>query len=140
MRCFQEGYDTECTALACTLGEAAARNTIPVRITIFSDAQAAIRRMASDEHGPGQWHALQAREHITTVRQVWPDITIEIRWCAAHKGVAGNEKTDEWAKAAVVQEITTKVMRAAACTRTKGRWSPLPRSLANLRQEISEKK
>lgn len=29
-----------------------------------------------------------------------PEVTIEIRWCTAHKGVAGNEKADEWVKIA----------------------------------------
>ena len=31
---------------------------------VFTDAQAAIRRMASEEPGPGQQYALRAREHI----------------------------------------------------------------------------
>ena len=49
----QEAYDVECAALARALEEASRRNTSPERVTIFSDAQAAIRRMASDEPGPG---------------------------------------------------------------------------------------
>jgi len=48
----QEAYDAESAALAHALELAAQRNTIPERVTIFSDAQAAIRRMASDEPGP----------------------------------------------------------------------------------------
>ena len=63
----QEAYGAECAALARTLEEASKRNTIPERVTIFTDAQAAIRRMASDEPGPGQQYALQARKHIATL-------------------------------------------------------------------------
>ena len=121
----QEAYDAECAALARALEEAARRNTTPERITIFSDAQAAIKRMASDEPGPGQKYALQARKYIAALRKARPGITIEIRWCPAHKGVAGNEKADEWAKAAAEQP---------------GNHRPIPRSLANLKREISEKK
>jgi len=121
----QEAYDAECAALAHALEEATRRNTTPERVTIFTDAQAAIRRMASDEPGPGQQYALQARKHIATLRKARPGIVIEIRWCPAHKGIAGNEKGDEWAKAAAEQA---------------GGHRPIPRSLANLKREISEKK
>ena len=121
----QEAYDAECAALARALEEALRRNTTPERITIFTDATAAIRRMASDEPDPGQQYALQARKHIATLRRARPGIVIEIRWCPAHKGVAGNEKADEWAKAAAEQS---------------GIHRPIPQSLTNLKREISEKK
>ena len=83
------------------------------------------RRMASDEPGPGQKYAIQARRHIAALRRARPGITIEIRWCPAHKGIAGNEKADEWAKEAAGQP---------------GPYRLLPRSLANLKRGISEKK
>ena len=121
----QEDYDEECAALAWALEEASSRNTIPERVTIFTDAQAAIRRMASDQLGSGQQYALQVRKHIATLRRARPGIVIEIRWCPAHKGVVGNEKADEWAKAAAEQA---------------GGHRPIPRSLANLKRDISEKK
>jgi ribonuclease HI len=56
--------------------------------------------MASEEPGPGQLYAIPARRHIAELRRARLDITIEIRWCPAHKGVPGNEKADEWAKLA----------------------------------------
>ena len=63
----QEAFDAECTALARVLESASRRNTTPECITIFTDAQAAIRRMATDEPGPGQKHTLEARRHIATL-------------------------------------------------------------------------
>jgi len=103
---------------------------VPERVTVFTDAQAAIRRMASDEPGPGQQYALQARKHIAMLHKVRPDITIEIRWCPAHEGIVGNEKADEWAKIAAETPGARGVEHLV----------PLPRSLANLKREISEKK
>ena len=54
----------------------ARRNTVPKRVTIFSDAQAAIKRMASDEPGPGQQCALQERKHIAALRRAKQEIII----------------------------------------------------------------
>jgi len=99
----QEAYDAKCAALAQALEEASKRNTIPELVTIFTDAQVAIRRMASDEPGPGQQYALQVQKHIATLQRARPGIVIEIRWCPAHKGVVGNEKADKWAQAAAEQ-------------------------------------
>jgi len=94
----KETYDAECAALAHALELAEQRSTTPERVTTFSDAQAAIRRVASDEPGPGQQYALQARKHITTLHRARKGIVIEIQWCPAHKGVAGNEKANGGAR------------------------------------------
>jgi len=127
MGCNQEAYDAECAAIARALEEATKRQTVPSRVTIFTDAQAAIRRMVSEDPGPGQKYAILARQHIATLRRTRPDITIEIRWCPAHKGVTGNEKADEWAKLAAEKPDARGV-------------EALPRSLAHLKREISERK
>ena len=67
-----------------------AGSRFPERATIFTDTQAAIRR-GLGAVWPGQMYALQARKHIAVLRRARPDITIEIRWCPAHKGVPGNQ-------------------------------------------------
>jgi len=79
----------------------------------------------SDEPGPGQQYALQVRKHMATLCRATPVIIIESWWCPARKGIAGSEKVDEWAKAAAEQA---------------GSHRPIPRPLANLKREISEKK
>jgi len=53
-------------------------------------------------------------------------MTIEIRWCMAHRGATGNGKADDWAKLAA-ETPDARVM-------------PLRRSLAHLNREISEMK
>jgi ribonuclease HI len=119
----QEACDAECAALE----EATKREMVPEPVTIFTDAQAAIRRMASEAPGPGQKYAILARQHIGTLRKARPDITIELRWYPAHKGIPGNDKADEWAKLAADGPEARGV-------------DLLPRSLAHLKREISEKK
>jgi len=52
-RAGQEAYDAECAALARALQVAAARNHTLGLVTILTDCQAAIGRVASDEPGPG---------------------------------------------------------------------------------------
>ena len=89
---------------------------------------------------PCQQYALQARRQIAALRRARPGIIIEIRWCPAHKGVEGNEKADEWAKVATEEPDTRGVEWLNDSDRTEARPMPLPRSLANLNLEISEKK
>jgi len=139
----QEAIDAECAALPRALESARRRNTTPERVTIFTDAQAAIRRMASDEPGPGQKYALGARKHIAALRRARPNIVIEVRWCPAHEGVEGNEKADEWAKLAAEEPDARGVEGLewfAYSDRPEARSMPLPRSLANIKREIAEKK
>jgi hypothetical protein len=62
----QEAYDADCAALAHALELAARRNTTLQWITIFSDGQAAIRRMASEEPDPGS--STQSRRESTSPR------------------------------------------------------------------------
>ena len=131
----QEAFDAECAALARALETAAKSDPPPDHVTIFTDAQAAIRRMATDEPGPGQKYALEAREHIAALQRKAPSSIIEVRWCPAHEGVEGNEKADEWAKLAADEPDTPGVEWLDGA-----RSLPLPRSLANIRREISEKK
>jgi len=67
-------------------------------------------------------------------------VHIEIRWCPAHEGVEGNEKADEWAKQAAEEPDARGVEWLRYGDRYGARRMPLPRSLANLRREIAEKK
>jgi len=63
----QGSYDAECAARARALESASRGRTVPQRVKIFTDVQAAIRQMASDEPGPRQQYAPQARKHTAAL-------------------------------------------------------------------------
>jgi len=99
---YREAYNAECAAIVRALAVAvgqAKRNNFG-RVRIFTNAQAAITRLTNDEPGPGQTHAIQARQAIEILRKQEPAVEIEILFCPAHKGIPGNEVADEWAKLA----------------------------------------
>jgi len=133
------GLDAECASLARALDQLR-KGRQHRNKSRFSRTQAAIRRMASEEPGPGQQYELQARKHIATLRRVRPSIIIEIRWCPAHKGVAGNEKEDKWAKLAAGEPDARGVEWLRYLDWGEAREMPLPRSLAHFKREITEKK
>jgi len=92
--------------------------------------QAALDFLFSTVVGRLQQYAIRARKHITTLRRARPEIAIKVRWCPAPKGVSGNEEADRWAKIGAGKPGTRGVEHLV----------PLPRSLANLKRDISEKK
>jgi len=139
----QEAFDAECDALARALQVAATRTHTVGTITIFTDAQAAIWRMTSDDPGPGQHYALEARKHIATLRTKEPNVKIDIRWCPSHQGIEGNEIADEWAKLAADEPDAHGVEWFSTTNPdglTSDRKFSLPRSLANVKRGFSEQK
>jgi len=132
----QEAYYAECAARARDLKEAAKCQTVPERVTIFTDTQAAIRQMASEEPSPGQKYAILARQHIEKLRRVRSGITIKIWWCPTNKGIPGNKKADEWAKIAAEKPE----VRGVEWLKEGVHPVLLPRSLAHIKHKISTKK
>jgi len=139
----QEAFDAECAALARALQVAATRTHTVGTVTIFTDAQAAIWRMTSDDPGPGHQYALEAKRHIAILRTKEPNVKIDIRWCPSHQGIEGNEIADEWAKLAT-DEPDAHGVEWFSTTNPDGSTSerkfPLPRSLANVKRGFSEQK
>jgi len=137
----QKAYDAECAAIARALQEAASMSHTVGTVTIFTDAQAAILRVTSDKPGPGRKHALQARSHIAALRAKEPNARIEIRWCPSHQGIESNEIADERAKLAA-DEPDAHGVEWFSVTNPDGsiteRKLPLPRSLANVKRDLSK--
>jgi len=126
---------TSAAAIARALGVTAdrAKRRKLGRVRIFTDAQAAIKRMTHDEPGPGQTHALQAMQAIAALRKQEPAVEIEIRWCPAHKGIPGYEVVDGWAKQAASKPDAHGVEWLKHADKYGRRAMP-PTSLAHLRR------
>jgi len=65
---------------------------------------------------------------------------IEIRWCPAHKGVAGNQKEEEWATQAAEEPDIRGVTWMGYSDKYGKLRMPLPGSLADVKREIAKKK
>ena len=139
MRYNQGAYDAESAAPARPLKTAMRRDMTPERVTILTDAQAAIKRMASDGTGPGQIQVFQAGNHIAALRWARPDI-IEIRWWPLHKHTPENQRFDEWAKLSAEEPDARRVNYPGYSDRVEASATPLPKSLLPLRREISGEK
>ena len=120
----QEACDAECAAIAGALETASRRQTTPERVAIFTDAQAAIRRMAlggawprPDVRAPGEKAHRSAGESQAGHHH---------RDRSAHKGIPGNEKADEWAKLAAEEPDARGVEWLSYSDRTGARATPSP--------------
>jgi len=69
-----EAYDAECAALARALETASRRQA---RVTVFTDAQAAIRQIASEEPGPAR--STRSRQEGISQRYGGPDRVLPLR-------------------------------------------------------------
>jgi len=114
---------------------AAAKDHTLGTVTIFTDAQAAIWRVTSDDPGPGQKYAIMVRKHTAALHAKEPGV------CPSHQDIEGNEIADEWAKQAAdepdargVEWLDFKFPHGIV----RKRRFPLPRSLAKFKCDFSK--
>jgi len=102
------------------------------RVTIFTDSQATLRRIQSDEPGPGQVLALRTMNWESELTD--KNIQVEYRWVPAHKGVEGNEEAD-------LQATKAAYKHCGSYTETQ---NPLPHlnyiSFAHIGRRLTETK
>jgi ribonuclease HI len=93
----EEAYDVEMYAIseAVKIADEISRTKEVRAVTIFTNSQATLKRIQSDEPGPGQVLALRTMNWESELTD--RNIQVEYRWVPAHSGVEGNEKADQQA-------------------------------------------
>jgi len=93
----KEAFDAEMYAMseAMKIVDEMASEKEVTRVTVFTDSQATLRRIQSDEPGPGQVLALRTMNWVDALAR--KNIQVEYRWVPAHKGIEGNEEADQQA-------------------------------------------
>jgi ribonuclease HI len=101
------------------------------KVAVFSDAQAALMRLRTDNEGPGQcigrWISREAQE---LRRQ---EVSVEFRWLPSHIGIPGNEAADAAAKHAT----THRCDNSHRCARRECHDVPWT-SLAHVNRQATE--
>lgn len=89
-------YVAEAMGLATALSMVKTRTDGPRNVTIFTDNQAVIARMANPSNRSGQFYFQLCINLVSELRE--RGCTVTIQWVPGHKDVFGNEKADIAAK------------------------------------------
>ena len=97
----KEVLDAEMNAMleAIQIADEMAETEEVTRVTVFTDSQATLRLIQSDEPGPGQVVALRTMNWADALAR--KNIPVQYLLVPAHKEIQGNEEADQQAKKAV---------------------------------------
>ena len=96
-------FDAELSALVRAIELCFQCRATGLHFRIFTDPQAAMRRILDDRPGPGQ--AMAIRGIVAATRALRRGATISVHWVPGHMGIAGNEIADQWASEAAAREL-----------------------------------
>jgi len=93
----KEAFDAEMYAMSevMKIADAVGSEREVKRVTVFTDSQATLKQIQSDEPGPGQVLALRTMNWVEALAR--KNIQVEYRWVPAHKEIEGNEEADQQA-------------------------------------------
>lgn len=104
----KEAFDAEVYAIYHALRALDRRQESGRQCTIFSDSTAVVDMIRADTLDPGQRSAVTASEVFSRITA--RDNEVTVRWIPAHSTAPGNEKADEFAKAAASRSAPTEEM------------------------------
>ena len=109
-------FDAELSALARAIDLCAHQATPDTHFRIFTNSQAAMRRIVDDRPGPGQREAIHSIHGAGRVYQ--RGASISVHWVPGHAGIAGNEIADQWAGDAAARELRHRARTLPSITRS----------------------
>ena len=111
-------FDAELSAVARAIEVSVHEATPGTHVRVFTDSQAAMRRVLNDSPGPGQQDAVRC---ILGARRLCQrGAMVSIHWVPGHSGVIGNEIADQWAGDAAIREAGHRDRTKAAPGRVRG--------------------
>ena len=136
-----EVFDSELWAIRVALRKSVAKvETLRTHgvtpVAVFSDSQAAIRRMAHLDPGPGQQLARAINEHARALHAQGIDIVIH--WVPRHSGIAGNDEADRQANKA--RECRGYTVRECIYTSAANRARQIPEGRTAAKAEWEAKR